>query len=117
MTKTDAQLLAEAMQTLQRLHSNAIGHRALPPLLRPPPVFLPVPQHLSARQLEICELIANGFTNTQIAAALFVSTETVKSHVRHALLRSGSRNRAHMVAKLTALKLINPPEDVLLPPD
>jgi DNA-binding CsgD family transcriptional regulator len=53
---------------------------------------------LSARELEILQLISEGLTNKEIANRLRLSVETVKSHVSsvHAKLRADSR--AHAVA-------------------
>jgi len=55
-------------------------------------------EQLSARELEILQLISEGLTNKQIANKLWLSVETVKSHVSsvHAKLRADSR--AHAVA-------------------
>jgi DNA-binding NarL/FixJ family response regulator len=48
---------------------------------------------LSARELEVATLVAAGMTNPAIAAELFVSVATVKTHVSHILtkLRLDSR--------------------------
>lgn len=52
---------------------------------------------LSGREVQIVELIADGFSNDMLAAKLFLSKETIKSHVKHILVKLGARNRAHMV--------------------
>ena len=53
---------------------------------------------LSRRELEVLSLIAEGFSTREIAQALWVTEETVKSHVRRVLQRLGARTRAHAVA-------------------
>jgi DNA-binding CsgD family transcriptional regulator len=53
---------------------------------------------LTARQLQILQLIANGRTTAQIATELFLTTDSVKTHVRRALAKLGARDRAHAVA-------------------
>jgi DNA-binding CsgD family transcriptional regulator len=53
---------------------------------------------LSDRELEVVDLIANGFTNGEIGTRLFLSEETVKSHLRNILAKLGAKNRAHAVA-------------------
>jgi DNA-binding CsgD family transcriptional regulator len=53
---------------------------------------------LSARQLEVLTLLARGLSTDGIAAELFVSRNTVRSHVRSILETLGARNRAHAVA-------------------
>lgn len=55
-------------------------------------------QTVTAREAEVLELVAGGLTNVQIGAKLFISEETVKSHVRHILAKLGARTRAHAVA-------------------
>jgi len=48
---------------------------------------------LSPRESEVLELIRQGFTNADIARALFISEATVKVHVRHILEKTGARSR------------------------
>ena len=43
--------------------------------------------------------IAQGQTNAEIGATLFLSQETIKSHVRHLLVKLQAKNRAHLVAR------------------
>lgn len=52
---------------------------------------------LTSREWTVVALIAEGLTNREIASVLGISSETVKSHVRHALARMGCRSRAEMV--------------------
>ena len=42
---------------------------------------------LTAREREILQLLADGMSNQDVAAKLFISQETVKSHVRHILAK------------------------------
>ena len=53
---------------------------------------------LSARELEILQLIADGLENEAIARELYISTETVKSHVRRILQKLGAHSRTYAVA-------------------
>ena len=53
---------------------------------------------LTARQLEIANLIAEGLTNGQIAARIVVSRGTVGNHIGHMLRRLGVSNRAQIAA-------------------
>ncbi|MGH3550244.1 MAG: response regulator [Pseudonocardiaceae bacterium] len=49
---------------------------------------------LTAREREVVTLLAQGFSDADIAAKLFISIATVKTHVTHALPKVGARNRA-----------------------
>ncbi len=53
---------------------------------------------LTAREREILQLIANGLSGEAIADALFLSGETVRTHVRNAVAKLGASSRAHAVA-------------------
>jgi DNA-binding NarL/FixJ family response regulator len=57
-----------------------------------------VGEALSARELEVLWLISNGMTNAAIARTLYLSEETVKSHVRKTLSKLQANSRAHAVA-------------------
>jgi non-specific serine/threonine protein kinase len=51
---------------------------------------------LSARELEIARLVADGLSNKAIAARVHLSVRTVESHVRHALQKLGLENRTQL---------------------
>ena len=57
---------------------------------------------LSARELEVLELVARGATNRDIGRALHVSEATVKSHLVHAFTKLGVNDRTAAVT--TALE-------------
>ncbi len=50
------------------------------------------------REIEVLQLVADGLANREIGTRLFLSEETVKSHVRHLLAKLQARSRAHAVA-------------------
>jgi len=54
--------------------------------------------NLSRREVEVLHLISDGLANREIAGRLFLSEETVKSHVKALLEKLGARTRAHAVA-------------------
>jgi DNA-binding NarL/FixJ family response regulator len=53
---------------------------------------------LTAREREILQLLADGMSNADVAGRLFISQETVKSHVRHILTKLEADTRTHAVA-------------------
>jgi DNA-binding NarL/FixJ family response regulator len=53
---------------------------------------------LTRRELEVLQLIAEGCPNHEIGERLFLSEETVKSHVKTLLEKLQARTRAHAVA-------------------
>jgi DNA-binding NarL/FixJ family response regulator len=53
---------------------------------------------LTAREREILQLLADGMSNADVATKLFISQETVKSHVRHILTKLEADTRTHAVA-------------------
>jgi len=65
-------------------------------LREPPAPVAPVP--LSARELEVLRLVAAGAENREIAERLFVSSETVKTHLATIYRKLGVAGRAHAVA-------------------
>jgi DNA-binding NarL/FixJ family response regulator len=53
---------------------------------------------LTTREREILQLLADGMSNADVAQRLFISQETVKSHVRHILAKLEADTRTHAVA-------------------
>jgi PAS domain S-box-containing protein len=53
---------------------------------------------LTEREREVITLVASGLQSGDIAECLFLSPETVKSHVHNALAKLGAHTRAHAVA-------------------
>jgi DNA-binding NarL/FixJ family response regulator len=102
----------EIRQALQRVSS---GQAAVDPAVQmhlieaiatatsspaPDPAASPeaqLPDGLTPREAEVLGLIGAGLSNTEIAARLFVSEATVKSHVNHMLPKIGARDRAQAV--------------------
>jgi DNA-binding NarL/FixJ family response regulator len=53
---------------------------------------------LSQREREILQLLADGMSNVEVAQELFISSETVKTHVRHILAKLEADTRTQAVA-------------------
>ena len=52
---------------------------------------------LSAREIEIIELVADGLTNQEIADKLTISKRTVDNHVSNVFTKTGSKNRVALL--------------------
>lgn len=63
---------------------------------------------ISARELEVLELIARGATNREAADRLFISEATVKTHLIHIYAKLGVNDRAAAVAAAYERGLITP---------
>ncbi|WP_030919143.1 response regulator [Streptosporangium amethystogenes] len=61
-------------------------------------VRAPERQTLSRRELEVLGLIARGATNREVAAKLFITEATVKTHLLHIFAKLGVKDRAAAVA-------------------
>jgi DNA-binding NarL/FixJ family response regulator len=62
------------------------------------PIALGVAERLTARELEVLKLLADGLDQDQMAARLFISPKTVGTHIEHILAKLGVRSRAQAVA-------------------
>ena len=54
-------------------------------------------QKLSIREIEVLGLIMQGLTNNEIAEKLFICYETVKSHRKNLLIKTGAKNTASLI--------------------
>jgi LuxR family maltose regulon positive regulatory protein len=61
---------------------------------------------LTARELEVLQLLAAGTTNQRIAGQLVVTLDTIKKHITHILAKLGAGNRTEAVARARQLGLI-----------
>ncbi|HVO72550.1 MAG TPA: helix-turn-helix transcriptional regulator [Ignavibacteriaceae bacterium] len=52
---------------------------------------------LSVREIEVLGLIMQGYTTKEIAERLFISYETVKSHRKNILVKTGAKNTASLI--------------------
>ena len=62
-----------------------------------PPTSPPALTSLTAREVEVLALVAEGLTNDEIARRLHISAGTAKTHVRHLLTKLDARDRVHLV--------------------
>jgi DNA-binding NarL/FixJ family response regulator len=61
---------------------------------------------LSKREMEVLDCLAIGKTSAQIASDLFITENTVKTHVRHILEKLEAANRAEAVSRAIQMGLI-----------
>lgn len=61
---------------------------------------------LSKRELEILNLIAQGYSNQEIAATIFVSLSTVKTHIQNLFIKLDVKRRTQAIEKAKRLQLI-----------
>ena len=62
----------------------------------PPPAGQAMPGNLSARERELVILVAQGRTDAEIAAQLYISIRTVRSHLDRIRDKTGCRRRADL---------------------
>ena len=72
------------------------------PQERPQPLVVP----LSDRELGVLRLLADGLSNREIAAELFLAEGTVKNHVTNVLSKLGARDRTQAALRARALGLL-----------
>jgi DNA-binding NarL/FixJ family response regulator len=65
---------------------------------------------LSKREREIMDLLAQGLTGEQVAERLFLSSETVKTHIRNAMTKLEAHTRVHAIAIALREGFISPPD-------
>jgi two-component system, NarL family, response regulator LiaR len=93
-------LLKEASSdTLVRaIEKVANGEAYVDPALMPTFLTRDSQDLLTPRERQILQLLADGMSNAEVAAKLYISQETVKSHVRHILAKLEADTRTHAVA-------------------
>jgi DNA-binding NarL/FixJ family response regulator len=64
---------------------------------------------LTTRERQIVGLVAQGLSNTEIAATLTISHATAKTHVSRAMTKLGARDRAQLVVLAYRHRLVEPP--------
>jgi DNA-binding NarL/FixJ family response regulator len=95
-----------------------ITRRLLEEFARRPPPGSVVPESLAdltERELDVLRLVARGWSNAEIAATLFLSPGTVKTHVGHVLAKLDARDRTQAVVLAYESGLVRPGETAEAP--
>ncbi len=66
---------------------------------------------LTAAERRVLDLLPTQLTAPQIAAQLFITTNTVKSHMKHLYTKLGVKTRTDAVERSRELRLLSPNED------
>jgi DNA-binding NarL/FixJ family response regulator len=76
------------------------------PVRRPPPDDEEIPEPLTAREVQVLELLAEGLPNKAVARRLGISDQTVKFHVASLSSKLGAANRTDAVRRAVRRGLI-----------
>jgi DNA-binding NarL/FixJ family response regulator len=105
----------QARDILNAIHLASRGLHVLPKTAREFGMAkLPGPDLLTPREADVLELLQQGRTNAEIAAALHVGVETVRTHARRIYRKLGVRTRRDL-ANLTATPAMGAPSPGLTP--
>jgi DNA-binding CsgD family transcriptional regulator len=93
-------LLAEARDAFIAAGARSWAARAESELSAAGTSLVPTPtDSLTSRERDVCELVAAGRTNREVAAALFLSPRTVEHHLRSAYRKLGVRSRTELAVR------------------
>jgi DNA-binding NarL/FixJ family response regulator len=89
----------ELLDTIRAVHA---GQKRIPPEVAAELANHAGEDDLTAREIEVLNLIAAGNANKEVAGRLRISEDTVKSHIKNILAKLGANDRTHAVT--TAVK-------------
>jgi len=110
---TDAAELIRAVRVIasgDSLMSPGVTRRLIAEFASRTRAAVPVPglSELTAREREVVALVAAGLSNEEIAARIYVSQSTVKTHVARAMTKLAARDRAQLVVIAYEAALVRP---------
>jgi DNA-binding NarL/FixJ family response regulator len=85
----------QLLEMIRRVHA---GKKCIPTEVAAHLVEFLGDEALSKREIEVVQKIAGGNRNSDIAAMLFISEETVKGHIKHIMEKLGANDRTEAVA-------------------
>jgi DNA-binding NarL/FixJ family response regulator len=92
------EILTRYREHAERFDTLAARRPSVAEVISLPPRAQTFEQSPTAREIEVLQLVSQGLVNREIGDRLYLSEETVKSHVRHILAKLQARSRAHAVA-------------------
>ena len=110
----DGAVAAEGTPTdfVNAIRCVARGETYLDPRLSPSGADPTAGASLTTREREVCTLLATGLSGEEIAEKLFLSSETVRTHIRNAMQRLGVKTRVHLISRaITSGEIQPPPRD------
>ena len=87
-------LRKELLETIRAVHA---GQKRIPPEVATQLADYAAEEALTAREIDVLRLVAEGNANKQIAGLLEISEETVKGHVKNILAKLRANDRTHAV--------------------
>lgn len=89
----------DSAELLKAIRAVGTGHRYLPPEISLLLAKSEHSSHLTARELEILKLVAQGKANKEIGEILSLSENTVKNHIKSILSKLNAKDRTHAVTE------------------
>jgi RNA polymerase sigma factor (sigma-70 family) len=114
LKRTPATELVNAIRVVaegEALLAPSVTRRLIDEFARRPRDDRPSPEaldDLTAREREVLQLVAQGMSNREIAAQLFVSEGTVKTHIKRIFYKLGLRDRTQAVILAYDVGLVEP---------
>ncbi|GJM42441.1 MAG: DNA-binding response regulator [Ardenticatenaceae bacterium] len=93
--------------------TRAMASRLLKIMANPDKQNAGLENNLTERELEVLHLLAQGASNPQIAAELFITVNTVKTHIRHILTKLQLENRTQAAAYAVQKGILPPDQPAL----
>jgi DNA-binding NarL/FixJ family response regulator len=90
------------------LFAPSVTRRLIAEFARHQPADPPDLENLTERETDVLRLVARGLSNQEIATELFVSENTVKTHVARVLMKLGVRDRVQAVVAAYESGLVRP---------
>ena len=99
---TESHLYSRSMQLTALINAGVKARRRVASASRPGTSVDP----LTAAETRALEKLAEGLTYTQIASELYLSLNTVKTHLRHAYMKLGATSRSSAVKRAASLGIL-----------